>query len=498
MKSIIMKKYLIILLSGVLACIFSSCEKLEPQIFDRLSPSNYPQNAEDARTLVTGGYGILNRGSYSGFGDISWQSRFIMNEATTDEFVCYWGGGVWETYDKFLWNSNSEHVTAKTYGPYIKAITNCININEQLQPIDMNADLKARYQAEMKGVIALLAYTLYDFYGPTAIVTDPAITLDANTTFQPERPTKEWMVDFIKTTARQAADALPVTYPAADYGRITKGTALMVLLKLAMHDKDWTEAAKISKEMMDLNVYHLQSSYQSVFTVDNEMNDEIVFGIPCMVGNDRYNNWLAHTLPSEYVEPNDIPVQKWGGYKVPWKMYDKFQVGDERLQSLWGSINTTSGMKDLRSINESWAQMGAVPYKYPADPASTGEAHGNDWVIYRYSDVLLSRAEALNMLEPLNSEAIGLINEVRGRAKAAAITAGQFANGNELNDFILDERFRELFMEGHRREDLIRHGKYLSEAESRGASYFDATRLIFPIPQWAINENKKITQNAGY
>lgn len=495
---IVMKKYLILLLVSSVVCFFTACEKLEPQVFDRLSPSNYPKNAEDARTLVTGGYGILNRGSYSGFGDISWQSRFIMNEATTDEFVCYWGGGVWETYAKFLWNSNSEHVTAKTYGPYIKAITNCVNISEQLKPIDMDGALKARYQAEMKGVIAILAYTLYDFYGPTAVVVDPAITLDPNTTFQPERPTKEWMLNFIKTTAREAADALPAKYEAADYGRITKGTALMVLLKLAMHEKDWQGAITVSKEIMDLNVYSLQASYSSIFTVNNEANAEIIWGIPCIVGNDRYNNWLAHTLPSEYVEPNGIPVQQWGGYKVPWKMFDKYQAGDDRLKSIWGSMNTSGGMKDLRSINEAWAQMGAVPYKYPADPASTGEAHGNDWVIYRLADVLLLRAEALNKLQPLNSEAIGLINQIRRRAKTAEISAAQFANGDALNNFILDERFRELFMEGHRREDLIRHGRYLSEAQSRGASYFDDTRLLFPIPQWAINENKKITQNPGY
>jgi len=490
-----MKKIFLLLLG---ASLFYSCENLEPQVFDRLSPSNYPKNEEDARTLVTGVYGILNRGAYGGFSDISWQSRWVMNTATTDEFVCYWGGGVWETYAKFLWNSNSEHVTAKTYGPYIKAITNCVNIAEQLEPISMDAELKTRYRAELKGITALLAYTLYDFYGPTAIVTDPAITLDPNTNFQPERPTKAWMLNFIKSTARDAADKLPVAYSSQDYGRVTKGTALTVLLKLAMHEKDWTEAAKISKEIMDLKQYSLQVSYPSIFAVDNEMNSEIIFAIPCLTVNDRYNNWLAHVLPSEYVEPNGIPIQKWGGYKVPWTMFDKFKNGDERLKSIWGRINTSKGMVDLRSINESWAQMGAVPYKYPADPASTGEAHGNDWVVYRYADVLLLRAEALNHISPLSSEAVGLINMVRNRAKTTAIVASDFVGENALNDFILDERFRELFMEGHRREDLIRHGKYLSEAKKRGASYSDESRLLFPIPQWAINENKKIQQNPGY
>lgn len=487
-------------MASVFTACLVSCENLEPQIFDRLSPSNYPATAEDARTLVTGGYGILFQGGYGGFADISWQSRWVMNTATTDEFVCFWGGSVWETYEFFQWNDNSEHVTAKTYGPYIQGITNCVNIIAQLEPIDIDPDLKTRFQAEMKGVMALLAYTLYDFYGPAPVVIDPEITLDPNSApdFQPDRPTKEWMVNFIKETAREAADILPATYPTADYGRITKGTALMVLLKLAMKEKDWQEAVSLSSEIMQLG-YSLQNNYLSIFSVENEGNSEIIFALPSMVADSRHNNWLAHVLPSNYVEPNGIPIQQWGGYKVPWEMYDKFEEGDQRLEAIWGSVHIGNGeMVDLRSINEAWAQMGAIPYKYPADPASTGEAHGNDWVVYRYADVLLLRAEALNNLSALSSEAIDLINQVRGRANADLISASDFSNAQELNDFILDERFRELFMEGHRREDLIRHGKYLSEAEKRGSSFANETRLIFPIPRSAINENPKITQNPGY
>jgi len=492
-----MKNFNILLLFAT--TMFFSCENLEPQVFDKLNPTNYPKTEEDAKTLMVGAYNVLNENSYKGFGDISWQSRWTMNTATTDEFVCYWGGSVWETYEKFLWNSGSVHVTAKTYGPYIKAISNCIKIASQLDAMDnIKGETKKQYKAELKGIIALLSYTLYDFYGPTAIATDPEVINNPASDFQPEKPTKEWMIDYIKANGREAANELPEKYPVSEFGKMTKGTALMVLLKLAMHEKNWAEAASLSKEIMDLGVYTLQKVYISVFSVDNEMNSEIILAIPNLTTGNKFNSWLAHVLPSEYIEPNNIPVQQWGGYKVPWKMYDKFENGDERLQALWGKMNTKDGVKDLRSINEPWAQMGAVPYKYPADPASTGEAHGNDWVVYRYSDVLLLRAEALNRITPLSSEAIALINQVRSRSKASTISAAQFANGEALNDYILDERFRELFMEGHRREDLIRHGKYLSEAKSRGAVYSDDTRLIFPIPQWAIDENPKIKQNQGY
>jgi len=486
-----MKNKFITCLLGI-SLLFSSCENLEPQVFDRLSPNNYPKTAEDARTLVTGGYYILIN-----FSDIGWRYRLMMNTATTDEFVCFWQNPVWEVYSKFLWNANSEHVVT-VYGQYIKSISNCVNIIEQLNAVKMDEDLKRRYQAEMKGVIALLSYTLYDFYGPTAIVTDPKVTMDPTSTFQPERPTKEQMVAYIENIAKEAISDLPEKYNSADYGRLTKGAVLMSLLKLYMHEKRWQDVVTVTKQIMDLKVYTLQPSYLSIFAVNNEMNAEIILAVPYMVSNFPQNVWLASVLPSEYVEPNNIPIQKWGGYKVPWPMYDKYEKTDKRLEAIWGSLNTANGVVDLRSVKEPWAQMGAIPYKYSADPGSNGAAHGNDLVIYRYAEVLLSRAEALNYLQPLNNESISLLNEIRKRSSASLVSAADFRSGEELNNYLLDERFRELFLEGSRREDLIRHGKYLAEAKKRGANYTDETRLIFPIPQWAINENPKIRQNKGY
>lgn len=497
---------LIFMLGGL-----SACHDLDPKVFDKIGSGNYPQTEEDVKTMVTGVYGIFNEGAYSGFGDIAWQSRWVLNTATTDEFICFWGGSVWDTYRYFQWISSSEHVTAgKTYDKPVKTITNSINTIEMMKPVIMNEDLKKRYTAELKGIIALYSYYLYTFYGPVPLVLDPEITMNPNTDFIPERPTREWMVEHIKKYAREAIVDLPLKYDKKDYGRITKGTALMALLKLAMHEKDWQGAVDVSKEIMDLGIYDLENNYLSIFSVENEMNDEIIWAVPCAVSSDnRHNNWLAHVLPSIYEEPNGIAVQKWGGYKVPWDMYDKFwdKVGapgspndDQRLQSLWGSVHIGNGnYMNLRESSETWAQMGAIPYKYPADPGSTGEAHGNDWVVFRYADVLLLRAEALNKLTPLSTEAIGLINEIRDRANTTLISASDFSSGDELNAFILDERFRELFMEGHRREDMIRHGTYLDEAQGRGANHFNESRLLFPLPQWVIDQSEgKVSQNTGY
>ena len=69
----------------------------------------------------------------------------------------------------------------------------------------------------------------------------------------------------------------------------------------------------------------------------------------------------------------------------------------------------------------------------------------------------------------------------------------------EFRDAILDEKSRELFCEGHRRQDLIRHGKFIDKAVARGATSASSKHILFPIPAEVILEgNGVIEQNPGY
>lgn len=490
-------KHIRFLFIVVLVATSISCEEsLEPVTFNMLSPSNFPKSEEDVTTLITGVYNDalwVFRSHY-------WQYPLIMNEATCDVFYSRFRNAVWFLYSDLAYNSGSEHVT-RMYSHFVKAISNCVNTIEIIKGIDnINQELKVRFQSELHGIIAICAFYLYDFYGPTAIVTDPDITLNAKTKFLPTRPTKEWMVNFIKEEARLAVNGLPKSYDDVDYGRITKGTALTVLLKLAMHEKNWNEAIDVSTEIMDLDYYQLQSTYWDVFTVENEMNNELVFVIPCHV-NFEPNGWMGTNVPSQYRTDQGENLAMGGYYRVFWSIYDLFEEGnDDRLKNLWRYMNTVDGVVDLRTSTNPILNVGAVAHKYPRDPNGISRINGNDFVVFRYSDLLLLRAEALNNLYGLNQESVDLINMIRERAKTTLIELSQFSSTQSLNDYILDERARELFMEGHRRPDLIRHGKYLEKAIERGVNpaALDEHLLIFPIPQAVIDENPNIIQNAGY
>jgi hypothetical protein len=114
----------------------------------------------------------------------------------------------------------------------------------------------------------------------------------------------------------------------------------------------------------------------------------------------------------------------------------------------------------------------------------------NDFPIYRYADILLTRAEALWRLNPASAEAVSLVNQVRGRSwpgnPVVTLTA----------DELLAERGREMFAEATRRQDLIRFGRYNQPWWEKPSSA--STKNIFPIPQPQIQSNTDLVQNPGY
>ncbi|MDI6403033.1 RagB/SusD family nutrient uptake outer membrane protein, partial [Balneolaceae bacterium ANBcel3] len=101
------------------------------------------------------------------------------------------------------------------------------------------------------------------------------------------------------------------------------------------------------------------------------------------------------------------------------------------------------------------------------------------------------------------AQAVSLVNQLRERAYGD--DSGNITSNDLTLDFILDERARELYWEGHRRTDLIRYGYFTSgdyvwawkggvKDGSASADY----RNLYPIPASDVNANPMLTQNPGY
>jgi hypothetical protein len=145
---------------------------------------------------------------------------------------------------------------------------------------------------------------------------------------------------------------------------------------------------------------------------------------------------------------------------------------------------------------DGWGQVeqeeGARCYKWEFESGLSGDME-NDFAIFRLADVYLMKAEALVRLNRDNDEATQLVNIIRERAFD---DPAKLKSNVTLEDIYQERRF-ELAWEVFARQDMIRFGTFLNEIPG-WKPVTDQNRLLFPIPQSALDANSNLQQNPGY
>jgi pentatricopeptide repeat protein len=461
-------------------------------------PENFFKNENDARAAVTAIYNPMHT-SWGGMFSAQVESPYNTSNLCTDDM------GLIQTYpemiEKFLWTSTTGAVS-DFYASYIKHVSRATLLMDDLKNTPMDEKKRDEFIGEVKCARAQYMFLLYDFYGTAGVVLDPEILRNPEQEVFLERYPKDEFVSLIEKDLKEAAEVLPVTYDAANWGRFTKGAAYAILVKLYMQEKRWREAETICREIMKLG-YELEPNYSSVFAVDNENSKEIIWAVPCLAAGGNGNLWMTETVVPDYPLKN-TRIQRWYVMNTPWRFYDKYEKGDSRLELLVGEFTyipdgETEPILATR-YNYQYLAKGALVLKYPEDPQQTESTSGNDMVIYRYADVLLELAEVINEQNGPMQEAIGYVEQIRSRAGLPnSIPASATASKEAFRDYILEESGKELFCEGHRRRNLIRHGKFISTAHEDGYTAAQPHMVLFPLPQNILDESKgKIKQNPGY
>lgn len=374
-------------------------------------------------------------------------------------------------------------------------------------------NIKKPFVAEAKAVIGWTGMVLYDVFGPVPVASDELLQKWDNdplsSSYLPKLSDQEFLA-YLEKNLTEAIPDLPAKQQ--EWGRITKGSAMMMLLRIHFMQKDFEKAKAVAAELYTMgapgggNTYNLSDQYMNVFKLSYKRNNEIIQAIPCDGSKDgNPNQWYCAAMPPDY--PHISPNAKGSStHRMRWSFYDSYETGDDRLQTIVSQYTNTSGKVVKRGTGA--LTGGAIPFKYDQDPATNGDMATNDIVVFRYAEVLLSYAEAINETEGPTAQAIELVNLVRRRAKLKNLQVAfpaKVATQADFRDAILEERGHELYCEGVRHMDLIRAGKFVQNgklglpAADQTLYNPDPTRFRFPIPPGVVIQSSGIIkQNLGY
>lgn len=492
-----MKKYIIQTTFVLLGfSIFISCDEfLEEEVYEQYDPGTFLQDQGGVDALVTGVYAAT---TITGFNARDYYQ--ILNEFNTD--ISFESDGGLERFVLPIQEFNldpSVPFIGNAYSNNYQAIARANGVLTVTSGLpDIDSQVKNQIDAEVRFLRALSYYILHNVFGPMPIIEIPAdASLDEIERIGKETPraTEEEYRAYVETDLLFAAQTLEAGGLSS---RANKGAALALLTKFYLNNKEWQKAADTATEVIGLG-YALYDDYPRMFTVNGEDNDEYIFRTECVVGTNQSNFYMAHAFPPQYVRQNN-----WGyfgaQYRVYTAFYETFDENDVRRNSFLTEYVRPDAPTDTiyYSRNPAGEALDQVrSFKYEPDPDAIGAGHGNDIPVLRLADIILARAEALNELNGPNQESIDLINQIRERANADVIILTDYPDKESLRDFILAERGREFYDEGLRREDMIRHGKFISNAVSRGLNA-QPFHVIYPIPQDQIDNNPNLEQNPGY
>lgn len=459
----------------------TSCEKpLEEKIFSSLAPQTLFTTEAGLSSSLNAAYAYSHRA-----GAVESWSPYWLSGMTTGEM---WGAGgsiesLWTALSDFNWNANHGQL-APVWNVHFNGIRDCNIVLDNVDKGNFSQTFKDLTAAEAHFLRGWNYSELYFLFGKLPLyksTTDDLLQA---------RATEDETKAFIEAELLAAIPKLPAK--ASAWGKATKGAAQGVLCKYYLNTKQWQKAADLAKQIMDSNTYSLLKDFKSVFAITNESNAEILWSLTKNAAEPTTSqNLNALIFPTNY--PVGYPNNAVFAARVYLfdKFVDSFEATDTRSKMMIRSYKTAAGAEVKGyGVNQSF------PYKYEWDPNAVGANAGNDLPVIRYSDILLSRAEALNELSGPTAEIIGLINQVRTRAGASEIKLADFSK-DSLRDFLLTERGKEFFCEMKSREDYIRQGKFVSEAVKRGKNA-KAFHVLFPIPQVELDANKSLTQNEGY
>lgn len=449
-----------------------------------------------------------------------------LQELTTDEAVIAWNDGTLQTLHAQTWTSQSEFINGvfnrffyqiSLANQFLRETTDG-KLAERGVDDALKADIQV-YRAEARLLRALSYWHALDLFGNIPFTTEE----DAVGKAAPKQVDRATVFNYVESELKDIEDDLAAP-KQNQYGRADRAVAWTILAKLYLNaevyinENRYTDCITYCSKIIGSGAYSLNTVYHNLFKADNNVNNtEAIF----MVTYDGLytqtyggTNFLVHAAVGGTMAVADYGIDsQWNGTRTTKNLVDKFPdvTGTLDKRAIFYTNGQTKEIPD--KPNSGFTQGYAVPkWQNKTSAGVTGSNPSfadTDFPMFRLADVYLMYAEAV-LREGTGGSittALDYVNTVRGRAYGN--TNGNISQAQLTLNFIIDERSRELYWEGHRRTDLVRFGLFTDSEDNDARALWpwkgdvaagketESFRDLFPIPSSQIIA-AKLDQNDGY
>src|SRR5699024_628336 len=361
-----------------------------------------------------------------------------------------------------------DHFSVTADNIYIRGVWQSIfntlqQVNTVLEKSDLvdSDEVREEIVGQAKFIRALLNFNLVRLWGEAPLV------LNAIKSEQDARTIKQTSVseiyDKIIEDANDAASKLPASW-GGQAGRVTKGAANTLLGEVYLTQKQYGVAAEQFKKVIDSGEYSLFPDYGGLYDPSNKNNEESVFEIQFNASVEGEQSAYIYTFAP--VQSGSETIGSFSpsggdGRNIPTRdMIDTYEQGDKRKDAsiTWYTNENQVKFDEAQGDSIAWVK------KFAAKPEKQNRQNINFYV-YRYAQVLLWYAEALNE-EGKTGEAYQYINKVRNRAGLSNIQSG-LSQSQFRKEIYHEERVENAF-ENHRWFQLVRTDRAIQVMTENG------------------------------
>lgn len=485
----------------ILTLLLSGCDFLNRSPYDSVDTSQGFQTLADAEAAINAAYQPLQ-----------WAKLYNMRIWTLDIIAgnseVGAGGGTdgEETVDLANFIADADNFAALDLwrGPS-PGILRCNFVLQKVPAMNIDETIKNRILGEAHFLRAHYYFLLVRLFGGVPLQTEPA---DSDSDLLLPRASVEEVYELIVEDLDQAITLLPQrsAYTQEHIGRATKEAAMAELARVYLtHYQDYEHyqlVVDLCEEIRKMG-YQLEANYADLWNPSKQNGVESIFEVQ-YYGKTNYDFWSNENQSSwlsTFTGPRNSGMAAgcYGWNQPTAEFVSQYETGDVRKEKtiFYTGCPTFDGM----TYSSAYSTTGYNVRKFLLTKTQSPDYNtsNQNWVVTRYADVLLMKAEALNEMGQ-TTLAEAPLYEVRCRAGLTNRSTIEGLSQMQMREKIIHERRMELAFEGHRWFDIIRYkdNYALNFLHSIGKTAATSKHLLLPIPTQEREANPKLTQNPGW